>query len=620
MNSDCKIIYLYVKKYGILENVEVSFDPEYEVHYEKGCLKASYKSLLPSDFYAIDGISLQKINGLSAVVGVNASGKTSVAKLLKDILEGESVPGVVILLQKAKELICLSSIRKRIEVKSRKRIHVSRFGTDRAYACLEDISLIYLNPHNTTIDVLVSNKILHANQLSVGSHERNFVNLSTSGMLEECNRKSVDLMRKGTVPYSSPVAMFMQGEMTAYYKTLASLILDSRKKPLLKRTFLSSGLPKGIFVYPNQTIIWEALSKIKHDNADDIEKRLATLLEQEEAADFLVGTFLSYVAAYFLDVGREDLSSIVPKPSFLEELISFGERNIVSLRAKNKAAIRKTHKAIKAFLSRKAPPNVVDGKKINLTAGLFEELIPVFAAESVIERGVNSIEFNEDSFSRIINVIGIYEQVKYITDFLVFQTAPTMAAGEYSYMCLFSRLFPVLQGWGKPIDSEYYVDNESRRYRDVASHVILFIDEAETALHPELQRHLVENMLAFLESYAPEGLSIQLMFSSHSPILLSDIPQSAVTFLKNGSNRKKQVKLRMSTGTFAANIFDLYSLAFEMGNGTFGSFATNKLNRLLRMKANGVPFSTDDIKQIKMIGDNYFRNYLLSDVTVEAGR
>ena len=125
MNSDCKIIYLYVKKYGILENVEVSFDPEYEVHYEKGCLKASYKSLLPSDFYAIDGISLQKINGLSAVVGVNASGKTSVAKLLKDILEGESVPGVVILLQKAKELICLSSIRKRIEVKSQKRIHVT---------------------------------------------------------------------------------------------------------------------------------------------------------------------------------------------------------------------------------------------------------------------------------------------------------------------------------------------------------------------------------------------------------------------------------------------------------------------------------------------------------------
>ena len=140
---------------------------------------------------------------------------------------------------------------------------------------------------------------------------------------------------------------------------------------------------------------------------------------------------------------------------------------------------------------------------------------------------------------------------------------------------------------------------------------MLFMDEVETALHPELQRRIVKNLILFLEMIGEKNLTVQLIFASHSPILLSDIPSQSVTILDQGKTQRTEVIARR-TDTFASNIFDLYRLAFDLKYGTFGSFATDKINKLLEKTAKRQKLSENERKLAMMVGDNYFRRYLLN--------
>jgi len=177
-------------------------------------------------------------------------------------------------------------------------------------------------------------------------------------------------------------------------------------------------------------------------------------------------------------------------------------------------------------------------------------------------------------------------------------------------MSIFSRIYPVLTDWEFHPRFDATLYSLGKNPRKDPRHVVLFMDEVETALHPELQRRIVKNLMLFLEMIGKKNLTVQLIFASHSPILLSDIPSQSVTILNQGKTQRPSAIARRSS-TFASNIFDLYRLAFELKDGTFGSFATEKINKLLQKKAKELKFSENERKLAMMIGDNYFRQYLL---------
>ena len=72
-----------------------------------------------------------------------------------------------------------------------------------------------------------------------------------------------------------------------------------------------------------------------------------------------------------------------------------------------------------------------------------------------------------------------------------------------------------------------------------------------------------------------------MIFSTHSPILLSDIPTGNVVFLRE-ENGRIAVNNGKDRRTFASNIFDLYRDSFFMEQGTMGAFAASKVNALLQ--------------------------------------
>ena len=169
-----------------------------------------------------------------------------------------------------------------------------------------------------------------------------------------------------------------------------------------------------------------------------------------------------------------------------------------------------------------------------------------------------------------------------------------MSSGEMAYVSLFARLYECLNSF-----SDTHVDG-----RKLARHVILFMDEVETALHPEWQRRLVDETVGFVESHMQE-FSAHIIFASHSPVLLSDIPEGNVCFLDRVHERCGR-----NANTFGANIFNLYRCGFGVDSGTWGVFAERKIKAIFIKLKERNPLSADEKKVVGLIGDDFIRSFM----------
>lgn len=113
-------------------------------------------------------------------------------------------------------------------------------------------------------------------------------------------------------------------------------------------------------------------------------------------------------------------------------------------------------------------------------------------------------------------------------------------------------------------------------------YVNVIFDEVEQYFHPDLQRTFVADMLDYLNKINPihvkhiEGLN--MMFATHSPFILSDIPVTNILRLKEGNADPFDLGER----TFGANIHELLSSGFFM-DSTIGEFASKQMKSLIEL-------------------------------------
>lgn len=109
-------------------------------------------------------------------------------------------------------------------------------------------------------------------------------------------------------------------------------------------------------------------------------------------------------------------------------------------------------------------------------------------------------------------------------------------------------------------------------------HFILLFDEPEEGLHPELSRSLISIMINFLSQYKDK--KFQLIFSSHSPFIASDVLASNVVRLENtGKSCRADKNMEQ---TFGQNIHMLLKNSFFM-TSTIGAYAEEKIHEVLGM-------------------------------------
>ncbi|MFI3253840.1 MAG: AAA family ATPase [Eubacteriales bacterium] len=111
----------------------------------------------------------------------------------------------------------------------------------------------------------------------------------------------------------------------------------------------------------------------------------------------------------------------------------------------------------------------------------------------------------------------------------------------------------------------------------IGDSILLLVDEIDLYVHPEWQRKLINHLIAELEQQFPDN-KIQIILTTHSPFVLSDIPVENCTFLKP-KNGEFAVKTKDLPQTFAANLHTIAKKQFFM-ESTMGAYAQKKLNEL----------------------------------------
>ena len=119
----------------------------------------------------------------------------------------------------------------------------------------------------------------------------------------------------------------------------------------------------------------------------------------------------------------------------------------------------------------------------------------------------------------------------------------------------------------------------------------VIFDEIELYFHPDLQRRFISELLNNLSSYKylfndnfVNGLNI--LFSTHSPFILSDIPKQNILQLEYGESeqtddgQKYSIQVISKNQTFGANIHDLLANQFFL-NDSIGEFAIKQIDELI---------------------------------------
>lgn len=169
-----------------------------------------------------------------------------------------------------------------------------------------------------------------------------------------------------------------------------------------------------------------------------------------------------------------------------------------------------------------------------------------------------------------------------------------ISAGQLQYVHTMSNIV-------YHIENLLSIKEESR----VKYHCVnIMMDEIELCYHPEYQRTFVYELVSTIKRLKlNEKCGINIMISTHSPFVLSDIPQSNVLYIDEGRDVSKE----RGINTFAANVNELLNRSFFLSNGFMGEFAKKKLESLinyLTSPKNDDYWTEEKAKQvIEMVGD-----------------
>jgi predicted ATPase len=150
-------------------------------------------------------------------------------------------------------------------------------------------------------------------------------------------------------------------------------------------------------------------------------------------------------------------------------------------------------------------------------------------------------------------------------------------------------------------------------YRAMKMHtstsILLIIDEIDAFLHPRWQQTILTHITRWInESKEFNDKKVQLIIATHSPIILSDIPSEKVVYLEKPCKVKNNTQL-----TFGANINMLFYDSFFMDQGSIGEIAKKKIQDAMNVVNNKAAKQSEideAIYIIDNIGEKFVREKL----------
>ena len=183
-----------------------------------------------------------------------------------------------------------------------------------------------------------------------------------------------------------------------------------------------------------------------------------------------------------------------------------------------------------------------------------------------------------------------------------------LSSGESILLHLFTKLRYLLQGNIYDEESTDFITEESAQKVMLAQRkefivncfeddeelrcdsIFLFLDEADLSLHPEWQRMFIATLTEFLlclyQNPYYEGAdsgcwNIQIILTTHSPLMLGDFPAASVLYLKKNKDGFVTAESNSALQPFGQNLYILLKDGFYLQNGTIGALAQKKIKSVL---------------------------------------
>ncbi|GHU55906.1 hypothetical protein FACS189411_05300 [Bacteroidia bacterium] len=153
-----------------------------------------------------------------------------------------------------------------------------------------------------------------------------------------------------------------------------------------------------------------------------------------------------------------------------------------------------------------------------------------------------------------------------------------MSTGEKAFFNLFARFYYAKNKIEEQI--KYQIKSVGQKPKKLPETIYILIDEGEIGFHLQWQKEYIQKLITVLPEilkFDNQKVKLQIIFTTHSPMSLSDIPNDHILYLRNG-----QVIDNKEIESFGANISDLLSQSFFIHDGLMGNFAKLKINETIK--------------------------------------
>lgn len=137
--------------------------------------------------------------------------------------------------------------------------------------------------------------------------------------------------------------------------------------------------------------------------------------------------------------------------------------------------------------------------------------------------------------------------------------------------------------------------------------ISIVLDEIEVCFHPEYQRMFITRLLDLLTNrlHLNDHFGIHIWLTTHSPFILSDIPNENIVYMEDGHQlTKEEIEERKIQPPMAANISDLLHQSFFLHNGFIGEYARTKIISLAEyLKSDREQLGLWDMNQARIFID-----------------
>lgn len=211
----------------------------------------------------------------------------------------------------------------------------------------------------------------------------------------------------------------------------------------------------------------------------------------------------------------------------------------------------------------------------------------------VMDIDVNGKTVMRDVFERIEQYRP--DQIGVFTECLLPYHWSYVSSGEYQY----AKIWGVLEEYGVRVK----MMTQRQKYSEaIQPNLILLLDEPENYMHPEMCRTFIRNLNVLLSKRNPNA-ELQVLISTHSPFMLSDVMASQVIKMDYDENGKCVIS-ESEKPYYAANIHSIMADGFFL-EYTIGEqariFLEDKFKLLQRLTCMNRNLSSSEKEELTMM-------------------